>query len=638
MPKFVDDFVKGANNAYDKAWNAGKDPKKASNPSAPAQRTHKIVNSKDATKTVYTEDDLPDLILKSENKTSPIQQINNFGKSSQFSNNKNNPFDFDKKLVDNTYGIKGDNTQYNSNNAVDSFKYYPPEAGKTTGSGANQKVEKGPPGKEVSEGKIPYSSFNRYTLMKYRGTPLTGVQRGVNVDIEKGEYNQINKDTIIEPTITNIVMETNKHGAAGYQYQYSDFAMCKYLGKIPNNYLITLRRFPGPVEDDIITPIAIGADGTKGPTSSPDIARAVTWMSETTGNSLNEILSLDYKYHWEEQKADVQTVTSNNSDNSGGKFGAGLLSTTVGKAVLGASQGNGNTRATEAAGSGFDPLLNTYPNHVFGPYNKITSMLVRGKDGLLFEKEFTIKFQYEMKGLFGANPKVMFMDQLANILALTYSTAPFWGGEVRYTGSGSIGKPFGNTALLQKGDYKGFLGSVMSDLQKGATNIVNDIKKNGLGGSNLAKNLIGGALQDLFNSPQAPMVVNALLTGDATGQWHITVGNPLNPMMVMGNLCCTGTKVSFKGGNSVQDFPEEMEVEITLKPGRPRDKADIESMFNAGRGRFYIKPNDGVDINKTRDVSEYGEKASKGVSPGSLTEKGRPASVTDNAFRKFAAD
>ena len=625
MPKFVDKLVKGANDAYDKAWNLGKDPKKASTASGAVSRKYKVVNSKDATKTIYGEDDLPEAVLKSENKTSPIEPIKNFGRNSQINDTKD--------IFGSTPGIKGDNSQYTDDNVVDSFKYHPPgPAGakdKKTG-----KTTKGPKGDEVSEGKIPYSSFNRYTLMKYRGTPLTGIRQGVSVKLS--EYNLIDASTIIEPTITNIVMETTKHGALGYQYQYSDFAMCKYLGKIPNNYLVTLRRFPFPVEDDIITPSIIQEDGTKGPSASPDIARAVTWMSEVTGNSLSEILSLDYKYHWEEQKADVQTVTSNNSDSSGGKLGSGLLSTTVGKAFMGAGQGNGNTRATEAAGSGFDPLLNTYPNHVFGPYNKITSMMTRGQDGLLFEKEFTIKFQYEMKGLFGANPKVMFMDQLANVLALTYSTAPFWGGEVRYTGSGSIGKPFGNAALLKSGDFKGFLGSVMGDLQKMGTNIVDDIKKNGLGGSKLASNLIGGQLMDLFNSPQAPMVVNALLTGDATGQWHLTVGNPLNPMMVMGNLCCTGTKVSFKGGNGVQDFPEEMEVEITLKPGRPRDKTDIESMFNAGRGRFYLKPDDGVDINKTRDVSEYGEK--KSSTGGDLNGKGRPASAIDNDFRKFAAD
>lgn len=631
MPKIVDDLVKGLNNAYDKASNFGKDPKKTSKASNPVPRKHSIVNTKDATKTVYTSDMLPDEILKSENKTSPIEPIKNFGRNSELNKTKDVVAAFPE--------IKGNNTQYTADNTVESYLYHPPGPGKETRdkNGKLLSREKGPEDpKGVSEGEVPYSSFNRYTLMKYRGTPLTGIRRGASA--RTGEYNQIEKHTIIEPTITNIVMETTNHGALGYQYNYSDFAMCKYLGKIPNSYLITLRRFPFPVEDDIITPIAIGSDGKteeSGPSGSPDIARAVTWMSEATGNSLSEILSLDYKYHWEEKKADVQTIEANNSDSSGGKFGAGLLSTSVGKAFAAAGQGNSNYRATEKNGN-FDPLLSTYPNHVFGPYNKITSMLTRGQDGLLFEKEFTIKFQYEMKGLYGANPKVMFMDQMANILALTYSNAPFWGGEIRHIGNGSIGKPFGNAALLQSGDYKGFLGSVLKDVKGQATNIVDDIKKNGLGASNLAKNLIGGGLMDLFNSPQAPQVINALLTGDPTGQWHVTVGNPLNPMMVMGNLCCTGTKVSFKGGNGVQDFPEEMEVEITLKPGRPRDKAGIESMFNAGRGRFYVKPKDGVDINKTRDVSEYGEKKS-----GSVNVKGkgeRPGSSTDDAFRKFAAD
>jgi len=55
-----------------------------------------------------------------------------------------------------------------------------------------------------------------------------------------------------------------------------------------------------------------------------------------------------------------------------------------------------------------------------------------------------------------------------------------------------------------------------------------------------------------------------------------------------------------------------MVVTIKLKPGRPRDRAEIESMFNAGRGRFYLTPNDGVDINETSDTSAYGNKDRKG--------------------------
>ena len=358
-------------------------------------------------------------------------------------------------------------------------------------------------------------------------------------------------------------------------------------------------------------------------------------MSEETGNSLTDLLALDYKYDWKEVEADVQTITSTNNENSGGKLGRALLGNRAGKAFLAAGQGLNGVQVAqmEAHGAGFDPLKGTYPNHVFGPYNKVASMVVRGDKGLLFDKEFTLKFQYQMKSIYGANPKVLFMDQLSNVLALTYSNAPFWGGAVRYLGSGSIGKPFGDINKLRNGDYKGFLTSVLGQLQNMATNIVDDIKKNGLGGSKVMSNLLGGMLMDLFNSPQGGEVANALLTGDATGQWHVTVGNPLNPMIVMGNLVCTGTKINFKGGNGVQDFPEVMEVEITLKPGRPRDKAEIERMFNAGRGRFYLKPDDTADINNLHEVSAYGNKDKAGGGGGTF----KPSDI-DKTFRKFAND
>ena len=115
----------------------------------------------------------------------------------------------------------------------------------------------------------------------------------------------------------------------------------------------------------------------------------------------------------------------------------------------------------------------------------------------------------------------------------------------------------------------------------------------------------------LFNTPQGGQAVASLLTGDPTGQWHVTIGNPLNPIAVIGNLACTGTTINFEGGMGVQDFPERLVVTVTLKPGRPRDKAEIESMFNSGRGRFYLQPDDEADINNTLDVSAYGNKDKK---------------------------
>lgn len=460
---------------------------------------------------------------------------------------------------------------------------------------------------DVHEGKLVHSAFNRYSLFNYRGTPLQKTATGVPYL----EYNQLdfNEDTLINPTVHTIIQKTSANeNNLGYRYGYSDFAMCRYLGRIPNNYMVTLRRFAFPTEDDIITPSGRGADGKAFSKPMPDLARAITWMSEGSGNKIEDILNLGFAYRWKDVEAEVQELDNQNAAKRG-KIGGIIDSNKWTQGVYAAANGVSGTENVrlETQADNFDPIKSTYPNHVFGPYNSIRNMLQR-EGGLDYTNEFTLTFEYELRSLNGANPKVMFMDLMANLLTLTYSNAPFWGGAVRYLGGGqgNIGKPLGNAALIQQGNYKGFLESVIGDIGKMAQNLVGDIKAKGIGGSNLVNNLMGGSLLKLFNTPQGGQIVHALLTGDATGQWHVTVGNPLNPIAVIGNLACTDAKLSFKGPMGVQDFPEALELKVTLKPARPRDKAEIESMFNAGRGRFYIKPYKGVDINQEKIIDGYG--------------------------------
>lgn len=459
----------------------------------------------------------------------------------------------------------------------------------------------------IHEGKMVHSAFNRYSLFNYRGTPLQGTPKGVSFD----EYNKLdfNSDVLLNPSISNIIERTADSGGLGYRYGYSDFALCKYLGRIPNNRMVTLRRFPFPVEDDIITPFAIGKDGKKFTKPSPDISRAITWMDEVTGNKLEDILNLNFSYGWEEIEAEVQELQNQNAARRG-KVGSFIDNNSTAQAIFAAANGVSGSKNVmlQTQDSSFDPIKSTYPNHVFGPYNSIRKMLQR-KGGLDYQNEFTLTFSYEMRSLDGANPKLMFLDLMGHLLALTYSTAPFWGGAVRYIGGGqgTIGKPLGNADLIREGRYKDFLGSVIGDIAGLAKNLVGDISAKGIGGSNLVNNLLGGSLLKLFNTPQGGQVANALLTGDSTGQWHVTVGNPLNPMAVIGNLACTKTELSLKGPIGIQDFPEELELKVTLKPARPRDKAEIETMFNAGRGRFYIKPYSGKDaLDNEKNVDVYG--------------------------------
>jgi len=494
-----------------------------------------------------------------------------------------------------SYGKAG--TLYNNDVASEKFKITEVEGKDAT------TVELGP---------RPYSLFNKFSLVNYRGTPLN--PEGSKSEGKSKFYNKIDPNTLINPSASKIIEITGSiKNNFGYRYDYSDFALAKYFGKIPNNMMITLRRFAFPAPDDIVSPVGGSGEGQP----QPDIARAVTWMSEESGNSIGEIIKFDTGYGWDDAEAEMQTLQSKRGARSG-IVGKKINESTFLSAAANAANGvNALDAITNEANAGFDSFKDTYPNHVFGPLNVIKNVLVR-KSGLSFNQEFTLKFEYELRDLNGANPKVLMLDQLSNILALTYSNAPFWGGGARYIGDGSVAKPLGDIAKLRAGDYKGFLGSVVSDFTgKNTGNVFGDITEGfksflGEGGpGKMLNQFLQGGLAQLFNTPQGGEAAAALLSGDPTGQWHITIGNPLNPIAVIGNLACTGTNISFDGAMGVQDFPERMIVTITLKPGRPRDKAEIESMFNSGRGRFYLQPDDVADINKTLDVSAYGNKDNK---------------------------
>jgi hypothetical protein len=79
-----------------------------------------------------------------------------------------------------------------------------------------------------------------------------------------------------------------------------------------------------------------------------------------------------------------------------------------------------------------------------------------------------------------------------------------------------------------------------------------------------------------------------MLSGYPTGDWHLVVGNPLNPIAMIGNLVCTNVKITFSDDLGPDDFPTEMKATYTLQPGRQRHRGDYESMLNRGNGRLYL--------------------------------------------------
>lgn len=413
------------------------------------------------------------------------------------------------------------------------------------------------------------------------------------------------------PTIQNIIKWYNVNDPYGLRsYSYSDFIYLKWLNQIPLNRLITLRRYPMPTVDKMFS---IG-EATEYDTQLLGVnkgygamATAVTFASKECDNDLSNILKFNYGMKWEDKQADVDTIEKD----------TGLRSQLEGKNCFGADnkilRSAYVAMATAAKGytseqvfaklHGFqgDPVIQKYGTGVLGPINAIDSVKIRGR-GLTFSQSFQLNFDYELKSLKYINPRVAMMDILANFLMLTGNYGNFWGGMTRYhTPQGQIAPMFGNLDELRAGNYYAYACSLCNDVkegfktitnQKGAANVDFSFDKIWEGLKNIGNNAIGNAIGKLLAKFSGGEVGNAkctqaLLKGDPTGYWHLTIGNPLDPICTIGNLCVTGVEVSFTDELGWDDFPTGVRFTVSLEHGQPRDIGSIQSMFNAGGGRIY---------------------------------------------------
>lgn len=483
----------------------------------------------------------------------------------------------------------------------------------------------------------PYSIVNKWSLFSYKGKMLDSAPSkepnepgpiwGVGKELYRKPLYTAESDEL-NPTAGKIIAKCRENGAVSYQYSSGDFAYCHYYGKIPNNYLVTLRRFPLPCPDDIINGTVLDADGKPRKIAQGDLARAVTWMSEAAGNKMEDLLKFTVGYNWEDLESEVQTITPQAPDRGsiGNFINSSPFLSNVENTARGVSAGQAAT--VEAHGAGWDPLKETKPNQALGPYNVIKNVRVR-KEGLTFEQEIKLVFEYDLRAIGKVDPKMAMLDIMANMLVLTYNNAPFWGGATRYTSSGTVKKPFGDMSKLYGGDIAGYFGSLMNDFQKMAGNLMAGGPMEAL--KKIGGNLLGGSLMNLFGKPNGTEAAKAFLTGDPTGAWHVTIGNPLNPIAVIGNLTCSAADFAFEGPLGYEDFPSKLKVTITLVPGRYRDKGDIESMFNAGRGRIYLTPKGKKDPNQEVIVDAYGQKIpqrGEGKASGRFSSDARGGSLT----------
>lgn len=487
-------------------------------------------------------------------------------------------------------------------------------------------------------------------------------------------------------------------GGVHAPYYWKDFIYCKYYGTIPNNRLITVRRFTSPVLDNFSLPSGLRTpENLKKGVGMPS-AQAVTWFGGNTGNTLSSLIGFSTGLTWNENvPIDPDRVQAAFGDGLIDSVAFDMLSDLVAKT----GDGSAGVKTTEenkrlgieALSTALSPdkeqlTRDRYYRSFFDQVKSDTT----GRFGLLSEKiwvpvdviksttrrdfglEFTwsdlvINFSYDLTSVGEVNTKAAMFDILGNLLSIgtnygnfltpyikydsTYSALTFPGGDEgaklfftdlyefvkqnvtkMFIADSSEGTAVGG-ASVTKAKVENF-DDKLKQLQT-------DLDDNGkIENTELAQELFG-AIQSVFAEQaagawQAPL---SLYTGAAIGEWHVVIGNPYNPIAMIGNLICKGIEVNFSNTLGPDDFPTGIEAKLTLGHARPRERGEIESIFNRGDGRLYQSVQNTASNAQTyfADIDLNGNVFTPNTIPGffqpedgGLPGSGGPVTFSDSNF------
>jgi hypothetical protein len=429
-------------------------------------------------------------------------------------------------------------------------------------------------------------------------------------------------------------------GGSSAPYYWRDFLYCKYYGHIPNNYMITLRRFPSPMRDNLSLPSSIkDTDVYRVQGAGRPVAQAVTWWGGPTNNKLNNIIGFTTGLNWAPKtQADLKNQQGFSQGLFKGALGSllnGAFGTVAGQEgenaftgiqnILNIAANATDTGFSESAGANRNfQLRDRAVSQADGPLSDfiwvsvdtIDSTQVRAQGLAGASPTITLNFHYELTSAGEVNTKASLVDILGNLLGLCTNYGNFLTPEVRYNnefpafnfpgGDEGLSLFYTNPVKFVKtliefaqdpnqstnGDpvkqaLAGTLNSVAKarDLWSSLITQLNTKSLKDLGDSSAASNLALYALTKEFID--TVVFPSSVLTGYPTGEWHLVVGNPCNPIAMIGNLICKNLQIQFGEALGPDDFPTELTATITLEMARPRERGEIESMFNRGQGRLY---------------------------------------------------
>lgn len=496
------------------------------------------------------------------------------------------------------------------------------------------------------------SLFNAFYVFKYSGG-VDKINPSTYVSNNLSNRNGARPDVISNPTASAIVdwaksipknSKTGDFGVQNSPYTWSDFLFCKWYGIIPNNRLITLRKFPLATKDD--ASLDVKGEDTSVQTQNIPVAQAVTWFGGPTGNDLNKMWQSTWSIPWLKKPIEGKEVQGQEIVNFSdalleilppdtNQFFKAIIKNLAIQADLGYDNTNPNGRLASIAKGEIEQKQQEYLkglwsdngaffNQIQGPVNVKNQFLIRdrGLSSAAPDAQWEIVFEYRTDSYFGMNQRRVGLDIIANMLNLTYSDGDWLKSlNVYYKRVGiAIGSDEQNKieAALTNGGLDAIaLAKAFQDiavtraakivelgvnLAQETTGALVDAGTDLLSGRGLAslnpKNLTAAQRTTLTTAIEVEVVKalaksfpgfvqqRAAVADIPTGNWHLTIGNPMNPIMRIGNIVVRECKLEFGEELGPDDFPIELKFTVKVSPVKPRDGEELRKTFNNGRGDF----------------------------------------------------
>lgn len=419
-----------------------------------------------------------------------------------------------------------------------------------------------------------------------------------------GEPSLVHQDTVYDISTTNILKVLD--GYPSMRLKSSDFVYTQDYGVYPNNRLIVCRRFPSPVKDDL-TSVTI----------EPSVT-LLSWFGEDQSP-----IEFDFGEKWKPTNETLKEVLNDFGRDIGIKA---VESAGLGGRLLRLGDAVPLPGITEVLqrevlkklgiiGPGGSNLPSGDPNLIMESSRRETVSVENPGSGLTGKIRVKVTCKWEQKFISGVDPTFIYYDILRTILSFGGSNATF------YLGASKVASGVGEFLDRLSVDPFGLINDFISNISDALKKLIENVKKFLTDGKGIDDNSNLGDVSEFmsFNTESIEKVTRSItsfvaykykirimgimnyLTGSPSGPWHVTIGNPMRPILSSGDMITQNVTVKLGPTLSFNDLPSTIECNFELESGRNLGIGEIFGKLSCGQVRV-TRPNkdylySGVTVN-----------------------------------------